>query len=880
MRPRARTAALGALVTTAALATSLVAALPARASTDTAPVGDSRETPESTGGAERTERTEQIIVHLDDPRTRSTAVVSAAAERAGVHSVGVRRLDEGTFVVRLTDPVSGTELDTLLGSLADQPGVASAVPDRRMQRSAAPNDPDYASLQWALKASVPASPYYSANVAPAWDITTGSSSVVVAVLDTGYTDHADLDPARLLPGYDFIADVDTANDGDGRDTDPHDPGDWITYTEANQIDGPFEDCFAENSSWHGTHVTGIIAATANNATGIAGIDWGARILPVRVLGKCGGVTSDIIDAMRWSAGLVVSGVPTNPNPAQVINLSLGGGTGGCSSAMQSAINDVIAAGAVVVTAAGNSNENAANNEPGNCAGVINVTSNRTDGFRASYANYGSTVTLAAPGGNGTCTTGIRSLYDTGTRSPSADSYKCLQGTSMATPVVSAAISLMRSVGPTLTPAQIRTLLTSTARAFPSPSYNSCVLQGCGAGILDVYAAVVAAGAFVIPDAPTALAAVPAPNTVTLSWDAPTDPPSYPVIDYVLQRSSNGGSTWTTINDPVSTVPSFAVTGLRNGTTYRFRVAARSSIGTSPWSTTINSRPAALPSAPRLPIARSRNQAVRLTWSTPYTSGGAPITDYVIQRSTDGLLWDEVDDGVSTATSRTVGGLVNGVAYRFRVAAVNSSGAGAWSTIRTARPRTVPVAPTVLTAAPRNTRASLTWLAPADSGGAPLQRYVLQRSSDGGVSWVTMATGTSLTPSYLARYLRNGRTYRFRVAAQNVAGRGPWSDVVTVRPRTTPGVPRSVSVTPGDTTFTLRWTAPSSNGGAPITAYRISISTDGATWTVLDTVDGALREYTASSLINDATVRVRIAAVNEAGAGPNSTIRSVTPTAAP
>jgi titin len=144
----------------------------------------------------------------------------------------------------------------------------------------------------------------------------------------------------------------------------------------------------------------------------------------------------------------------------------------------------------------------------------------------------------------------------------------------------------------------------------------------------------------------------------------------------------------------------------------------------------------------------------------------------------------------------------------------------------------------------------------------------------------MATGTSLTPSYLARYLRNGRTYRFRVAAQNVAGRGPWSDVVTVRPRTTPGVPRSVSVTPGDTTFTLRWTAPSSNGGAPITAYRISISTDGATWTVLDTVDGALREYTASSLINDATVRVRIAAVNEAGAGPNSTIRSVTPTAAP
>lgn len=872
--PRTRTAAIGMLVATVFVGVSLMATVPAvSAVADTGVAASTR----SVGPDDRAD---QIIVHLDDPDTRATAVVAAAAERAGVDADDVRRLDEGTFVVQLAESASGAELTTLLGALADQPGVDSAVPDRRMHRATAPNDPDYVSLQWALKASVPSSPYYSANVAPAWDITTGSSGVVVAVLDTGYTDHVDLDPGRLLPGYDFVDNIDTANDGDGRDNDPRDPGDWITYTEANQVGGPFEDCFAEDSSWHGTHVTGIIGATANNSTGIAGIDWGARILPVRVLGKCGGVTSDIIDAMRWSVGLTVSGVPTNPNPAQVINLSLGGGGGGCSTAMQNAIDDVMAAGAVVVTAAGNGNENASENEPGNCNGVVNVTSNRTDGFRASYANYGSSVTLAAPGGNGTCTTGIRSLYDSGTRGPISDSYKCLQGTSMAAPVVSAAISLMLSVGPTLTPAQIRTVLTETVRAFPSPLYNSCVLLGCGAGILDVYAAVVAAGEFVIPEAPTALTAIPAPNTVTLSWVAPVDPPSYPVTDYVLQRSINGSSTWITVNDPVSTVPSFTVTGLRNGTTYRFRVAARSSIGTSPWSATISSRPAALPSAPRLPVARSRNQAVRLTWSRPYTSGGAPITDYVIQRSTDGLVWDDVDDGVSTATARTITGLVNGVSYQFRVAAVNSSGAGSWSGVRTARPRTVPVAPTALTATPRNTRASLTWVAPADTGGASLQRYVLQRSSDGGLTWVTLSTGTSLTPSYLARYLRNGRTYRFRVAAQNVAGRGPWSDVVPVRPRTTPSVPRSVTVTPGDSTFTLRWTAPSSNGGAPITGYRISISTDASTWSVLDTVDGSLREYTASGLTNGAIVRVRIAAVNEAGAGPNSAIRSVTPTAAP
>ena len=818
-----------------------------------------------------------LIVTLDDTSTRATAVALAAAERAGIEVDRARRLDDGTFVLDLDTTLSGQGLTDSLESLGDEPGIASVTIDRRLQRAVTPNDPDYNTYQWALKGSPPATPNYSANVAPAWDITTGSSSVVVAVLDTGYTDHPDLDPARLVPGYDFISDSDTANDGDGRDNDPHDPGDWITYTESNTFDGPFEDCFVENSSWHGTHLVGIIAATANNSIGVAGIDWGARILPVRVLGKCGGQMSDIIDAIRWSAGLAVSGVPNNPNPAHVINLSLGGSSAVCSSPLQSAINDAIAAGAVIVTAAGNSGTNAANNEPGNCAGVINVTSSRHDGFRASYGNYGNTVTLAAPGGSGTCSTGIRSLFNAGTQGPASATYRCQQGTSMAAPFVSAAVSLMRSVGPSLTPAQIRTLLVDNVRAFPSPSWNNCVSDGCGAGILDVHASVVAAGSFVTPDPPSDLVALTSPNVVTLSWTAPPDPSGYPVIDFVVQRSSNGGVSWTTVADSVSTVPSLAVGGLRNGVTYRFRIAALNAIGRSGWSTSISARPAAKPDAPRYPRATPINGGVRLSWTRPYSSGGAPVTDYVIQQSTDGLLWDEVDDGVSTAIAYTVTGLTNGVRYRFRVAAVNTSGPGNWSPVRAATPRTVPGAPTSMAANAGNRRATLTWVAPGDNGGAALQRYVLQRSTDG-ITWSTLYTGTSLATGYTARWLTNGRTYRFRVAAVNVAGRGPWTDIVSVRPRTTPGVPRNPVLVPGDSTMTIRWEAPTSTGGAPITGYRISSSTDGVVWTVLDTVDGALREYTATGLTNGVTVRLRVAAVNEAGAGPNTAARSAAPIA--
>src|SRR6202043_3764317 len=152
----------------------------------------------------------------------------------------------------------------------------------------------------------------------------------------------------LWGGYDFITDPIVANDGNGRDADASDPGDWITAADA--ATATFQGCTVGNSSWHGTRVAGILGALSNNATGITGITWLPKILPVRVLGKCGGVDSDILDAMRWAAGLHVTGVPDNTHPAQIINMSLGG-PGPCTSAEQTVIDEVVASGVAVVVSA-------------------------------------------------------------------------------------------------------------------------------------------------------------------------------------------------------------------------------------------------------------------------------------------------------------------------------------------------------------------------------------------------------------------------------------------------------------------------------------------------------------------------------------------------
>jgi len=298
----------------------------------------------------------------------------------------------------------------------------------------------------------------------------------VAVIDTGYRPHADLS-GQILAGYDFISDATIANDGGGRDSDASDPGDWTAAGECGAGEP------ASNSSWHGTHVAGTIAALTNNGSGVAGVAFGAKVVPVRVLGKCGGYTSDIADGIIWASGGTVSGVPNIAARAQVINMSLGGG-GACDTTTQNAINGARSRGTVVVVAAGNEAQNASNSSPANCSGVITVAATNRSGGRASYSNYGTIVDVAAPGGDSGAA--ILSTLNAGTKGPGADSYAGYMGTSMATPHVAGVVALMLAKNAALTPDEVEARLKSSVRAFPA----SC--SGCGAGIVNASAAVDAA----------------------------------------------------------------------------------------------------------------------------------------------------------------------------------------------------------------------------------------------------------------------------------------------------------------------------------------------------------------------------------------------------
>ncbi len=375
---------------------------------------------------------------------------------------------------RLQSAASGAveAAQSVMIAFAKNPGVAYVEPDRRMTAMLSPNDTNYSS-QWDLFEATGGQ-----NQPSAWDISTGSG-IRVAVIDTGIAPHSDLS-GQIVGGYDFITSSAAARDGNGRDSNPNDEGDWFNSTECGTG-------YASNSSWHGTHVAGTVAALTNNAKGVAGVAFGSKVVPVRVLGRCGGSTSDIVDAIVWSSGGSVSGIPANANPARVINMSLGG-SGSCGS-FQAAINTARANGTVVVVAAGNSNANVSGFSPANCSGVISVAATDRQGNRASYSNYGSTITVSAPGGEtATQSNGILSTLNNGTTTQGSEGYAYYQGTSMAAPHVAGLAAQVLALNSSLTPDQVRNLITSNARAVP----GSCS-GGCGAGIINALATLQAMG---------------------------------------------------------------------------------------------------------------------------------------------------------------------------------------------------------------------------------------------------------------------------------------------------------------------------------------------------------------------------------------------------
>lgn len=438
--------------------------------------------------------TDRMIVKYKDAKVVNgramvpavTAARQSVADRAGqdygVKLQALHGIATGANVMKLSRKMSLTEARALAKEMmARDPQIEYAEPDRIMTKMMTPNDPRYAE-QWH---------YFDATgglrLPAAWDNSTGAG-IRVAVIDTGYRPHVDLS-GQFLAGYDFISDTAVSNDGNGRDSDASDPGDAVA---ANAC---YSGSPASNSSWHGTHVAGTIAAATNNGVGVAGVAFGAKIVPVRVLGKCGGYTSDIADAIVWSSGGSVSGVPNIAARAHVINMSLGGG-GACDTTTQNAINSARSRGTVVIVAAGNENQNASNASPANCSGVVTVAATTKAGGRASYSNYGTVVDVAAPGGG--TGGGVLSTLNSGTNGPGADTYASYQGTSMATPHVAGVAALMLAKNGALTPDQIESKLKSTARAFPA----TC--SGCGTGIVDAAAAVASAtsGGGTTPTGPT------------------------------------------------------------------------------------------------------------------------------------------------------------------------------------------------------------------------------------------------------------------------------------------------------------------------------------------------------------------------------------------
>lgn len=362
---------------------------------------------------------------------------------------------------------------------AADPNIEYVALNKMKRASYTPNDVYFS--DYYLTGLRDASPF-GVKAETAWNTSNGAG-VVVAVVDTGYRPHVDMKD-RILPGYDFISYHEIAWDYQktgtiDRDSDARDTGDYVPYGYC------YTNSPAQNSSWHGTHVAGTVAANANNKIGIAGLAFGAKILPVRVLGSCGGVDSDIADGIVWAAGGTIPGVPVNKTPAKIINLSLGGTAtvaGVCDTIYQDAINAARALGAIVVVAAGNNGENAANTTPANCANAITVGATTTAGIKADFSNFGANVDISAPG------SAILSTINSGSTSPVKDTaYAFYSGTSMATPHVSAALALMLSANPRMTSAQAEIYIKQSVRPFATGGCTSA--GGCGTGILDASQAV-------------------------------------------------------------------------------------------------------------------------------------------------------------------------------------------------------------------------------------------------------------------------------------------------------------------------------------------------------------------------------------------------------
>ncbi len=607
------------------------------------------------------------------------------SQRVGLSLVDGRVVDGQTQVVRGDKSLSSA---ALAARLAADPEVEFAVPDLRRHVLFTPNDPLYqasgsispAAGQWYLRA--PDATFVSAiNAAGAWDVTKGSSAaggIVVADIDTGVLfSHPDL-ASKLHPGYDFIADLPTAADGNGIDSDATDPGDATTVGQCG-VGEP-----ALPSSWHGTQTSSLMGAQTNNATGMASVGFNTMVLPVRALGPCGGFDSDIVAGMLWAAGLTnTPGTSSpNPHPARVINLSLGS-TGSCPGIYTAAMTQLTAAKVVVVASAGN-DEGLAVATPANCPGVIAVGGVRHVGTKVGFSNVGPEVAISAPGGNcvntsGTCLypiiTATNAGATTATTNTYTDSSNFAIGTSFSAPMVTGTVALMLSVNPTLTTAQVKSLLQSSARQFPSavsgvptcvaPSAAvqdecNCTTSTCGAGLLDAAAAVTAAAAGSATTASVAPSAttVTAGTSVTFNGTGSTASNGHTISTYQWTFTSNSvGATFSgavTGSSATVVTPVAAASG-----SYTVKLVVTDSVGVSANTTvTVNVNAAAAPTISLLSSASVVSAGTGVTFDGSGTTAATGLSIVTYQWS--------ITSGATLATFTT--------ATNASTAAVSTNGA--------------------------------------------------------------------------------------------------------------------------------------------------------------------------------------------------------------
>ena len=395
-------------------------------------------------------------------------------------------------------------------------------------------------------------------------------------------------------------------------------------------------------------------------------------------------------------------------------------------------------------------------------------------------------------------------------------------------------------------------------------YRVLARNGVGAGPVSLVGSGIPRG---VPSAPRLLTATPLNSAVRLNWQVPLFLNGLPITDYVIQRSPHGANTWYSIPHTASTATTFTVTGLTNGRTYDFRVFAKNALGLSATPSRVaTATPRTVPTGPRLLTVNptSAGGQLRLSWQTPASNGGAAITDYIIQRSPDGVSgWFTIPDGTSIATAYTVTGLTNGRRYYFRVFAKNIAGQGASSSIANGIPG-LPSAPRSLTAVPTNLsgQVRLSWTSPVANGGSTITDYVIQRSPNGS-TWSTIPDGVNRNTTFTVTGLSNGVRYYFRVFARNASGQSPASNVANAVPRTVPSPPSFFSVDSDFDWFYFFWGTPASTGGSPITGYLIQGLNSSNVWVNVGVADPSWRDAFLSAP-GFGCGTFRIAAMNAAG----------------